>query len=212
MNKAKFQTTFLAMCEMYDKEVSKPLTKLYFSVIEAAGLSDEDFQSAVAHVMATHKYASLPKPAEIIECISGSPDDAAIIAIQKLESAIRSVGPYDSIAFDDPVLHVLVSGAEGGWPGLCQMTTEEWKFERMRLIKSYKAFAGRRLPDNVDHLAGICERDNGGRFPEWKPTIHYTGERKVKQVEHKVKEIASVSMPKECKAIVDELHKKMGGK
>lgn len=189
MNKNKFEITFLAMCEMYDKEVSKPLTKLYFSVLEAAGLSDEDFQRAVAHVMATHKYASLPKPAEIIECVAGSPDDAAIIAIQKLESAMRDIGGYDSIAFDDPVLHVLVSGAEGGWPGLCQMTIEDWKFERMRLIKSYKAFAGRRLPDNTDHLVGIHESDNGGRFPDWKPTIHYIGEHKVKQIARDEREI-----------------------
>ncbi len=70
MDKIKFQTAFLALCEMYDKEVSKELTQLYFSVLEDAGLSDEDFDRASKHVMKTHKYNTLPKPVDFIEAAS----------------------------------------------------------------------------------------------------------------------------------------------
>ena len=172
MTLAKFQTTFLAMCEMYGKEVSKELTQMYFAVLSGAGISDEDLQKAVSHIMATRKYSSLPLPAEILEHAQGSPEDAALIAIQKLETAMRGVGAYDSVMFDDPVLHALVSTSEGGWPGLCQMPLDDWKFEKQRLVKAYKALSTRGVPQQVKQLAGISEKDNAGKFPAWKPTVH----------------------------------------
>ena len=187
MTKDEFKQGFLFLTEMFNKTPSKPFTRMYFEIVKH--LNVREWEEAIKATLQIRKFTNMPTPGEILEHAQGSPDDAAIIAIQKLENAMRDIGGYDSIAFDDPVLHVLVSGAEGGWPGLCQMTTEDWKFERMRLIKSYKAFAGRRMPDNIDHLVGIHESDNGGRFPDWKPTIHYIGEHKVKQIARDEREI-----------------------
>jgi len=196
MNMKDFNEGFLALCEMTDKTPSKPYTKFYYEAVKH--LDVKEWEKSIAHVIQNRKYTNMPMPAEILEHAQGDPEDAAILAIQKLENAMREVGAYDSVKFDDPVLMVLVSGAEGGWPGLCQMPLDDWKFEKPRLIKAYKALAMRGVRGDIKHLAGISERANGEAFPEWEPTVHLIGD------EGQIKMLSTEDEPKQLQGKIKE--------
>ena len=211
MNDKEFKKGFLVLTEMFNKNPSKPFTLMYFETVKH--LAASDWQNAIKVTLQNRKFTNMPTPAEILEHAQGSPEDAAIIAIQKLETAMGSVGAHDSVMFDDPVLHALVSTSEGGWPGLCQMPLKDWKFEKQRLVKAYKALSSQGVPQEVKQLAGIAERENGGSFPSWKPTVHRIGNSpKATMIENeKVLAIEGKSefapMPEEFKAAVRKLGK-----
>jgi len=188
MTEQEFKQGFLVLTEMFNKNPSKPFTLMYYETVKH--LEAKDWQEAIKITLQSRKFTNMPTPAEVLEHAQGSTEDTALIAIQKLEGAMRDVGAYDSVKFDDPVLMVLVSSAEGGWPGLCQMELSDWKFEKLRLVKAYKALSMRGVRGDIDHLAGISERSNGGSFPEWEPDIVMIGDgATIKRLEGEIKEL-----------------------
>ena len=140
MTQDKFDVAFLGLCVTFgQKDNIKELAQVYKKFLDAQGFTDEDFASAVNHVMATHKYNTLPKPADLIGGVKGDPDTQALFAIETLDKAIRDHGGYMSIIFQDPILGEIVSTFEGGWPGLCACTTEELIWHKKHFEKVYRA-------------------------------------------------------------------------
>jgi len=137
MTKGKFKPTFLALCVMFKTEPTPELTKLYFDVLST--MTDEEFDSSVKHLMATYKYNTLPKPADILESVKGDPEAQAMFAIEALERAMRDHGAYESVTFQDPILGEIVANHDGGWIGLCACTLDEWTWIKKDFIKMYKA-------------------------------------------------------------------------
>jgi hypothetical protein len=126
------------LCVVANREPTDILLSTYYALLK--DLTPEQFKSAVTNVLADRQYSNLPVPANIREAAIGKLDDEALIALAKLERAMSTWGAYRSIAFDDPVIHAFVA-ANGGWPFLCRMEGDQWKFKRIDFVKSYKAFA-----------------------------------------------------------------------
>jgi len=61
----------------------------------------------------------MPKPADIIRAIKGNSQTQSLQAWSKVEDAIRLVGPYRSVVFDDLAIHGVLQEM-GGWVKLCQ--------------------------------------------------------------------------------------------
>jgi len=62
----------------------------------------------------------MPKIADIVRMIDGSTQSAAATAWAKVMRAVGSVGQYQSLAFDDPVIHLAIDET-GGWISLCRI-------------------------------------------------------------------------------------------
>lgn len=86
---------------------------------------------------------------------------AGIVALAKFEEAMRDVGAYKTVVFDDPLIHLVV-GRMGGWPKLCAMPESEWKFARRDFEKMYDHAAGEPIPlmEIPPALPGIHEIAN----------------------------------------------------
>src|SRR5690606_37498796 len=69
----------------------------------------------------------MPKPSDIIKMMSGSTQDSAMIAWSKVDKALRQVGTYSSVVFDDPVIHRVIHDM-GGWVSLGVKNDKEWPF------------------------------------------------------------------------------------
>jgi hypothetical protein len=140
MTKHEFKAPFMAMCEIKDRTMSNVGMDLYYETVKH--LDVETWNRAVSGVIANNKYAGIPQPAEILEATGQNEDkDAqAMLAMEKIKEAIRDHGPYQSVVFDDPIIHMLVSSHDKGWPGLCDMTLEEHKWLWKDWIKLYKAY------------------------------------------------------------------------
>lgn len=157
MTKIDFFPIFTLLCETYNREATKTLASAYFMVLE--GLTISEFQTAVKSVLATRKFTNLPMPADILEIVNGNPDDVALIALKELEDAMSIHGAYRSVIFKDKVIMACVKGM-GGWQGICQVTSDEWKFQKQEFLKLYRAYHRNGKYPEVDYLVGKNEHQN----------------------------------------------------
>jgi len=154
-----FADMMLLVAEQYSKKPSDGLIALYWQ-----GLKGYDFQAvqdAVGrHLGNTDTGQYMPKIADIIRMMTGSTLDAALVAWAKVDRAVRTVGPYESVVFDDPLIHRVLHDM-GGWCGLGSKTDDEWPFVAREFENRYRGFKSRN--ERVDYPAkmiGIHEAHN----------------------------------------------------
>lgn len=157
LNKTKFSEGMSLLCETYQREPSKLLMKAYYMALK--DLNDTDYEQAIGNVLQDRKFNKMPMPGEIREYATGSIDDKATLAYDAFTKGKAKTGAYDSVCFDDKIIHAVVE-AMGGWSGLngvCMITEDEWRFKRKEFIDLYKAISrqsGREIPEK---LIGISE-------------------------------------------------------
>ena len=83
-------------------------------------------------------------------------------AWSRVDKAVRRVGPYQSVVFDDAVVHRVIDEM-GGWIKLCNTPSEEdYKFQGLEFSRRYRAYviAGGAGSDYPRHLIGMTEAEN----------------------------------------------------
>jgi hypothetical protein len=106
----------------YDKEVTDPLSEIYFRALMA--YSVEQIERAVNQIIITSKF--FPKPSELIELIEGSPDDQAAIAWEVANEAMRKAGYFQSVLFEDAAIGAALITTFGSWTGFCEAMHQVW--------------------------------------------------------------------------------------
>lgn len=97
-----------------------------------------------AHAIDAERGQWAPKPADIVRQLHGTHTDRSLIAWGKVMDAAQRVGAYESVCFDDGLIHATVEDI-GGWVTLCRTQTDELPFLQKRFCDSYRAYA--RRPD-----------------------------------------------------------------
>jgi hypothetical protein len=102
----------------------------------------------------------LPRPADVIRMLQGSTQDSALVAWAKVDRAIRTVGMYRSVAFDDALIHRVITEM-GGWIALGTKDDSEWPFLKNEFVNRYRGYRGRNeIPEYPPVLTGIAEASN----------------------------------------------------
>ncbi|EON13421.1 DUF6475 domain-containing protein [Pandoraea sp. SD6-2] len=102
----------------------------------------------------------LPKPADVVKMLQGSTQDSALLAWHKVDKAVREVGTYVSVAFDDALIHRVVFEM-GGWVSLGTKDESEWPFLKNEFVNRYRGYRGRsQVPEYPPLLIGIAETTN----------------------------------------------------
>lgn len=102
----------------------------------------------------------LPKPADIVRMLQGSTQDSALTAWAKVDHAVRTVGTYRSIAFDDSLIHRVITEM-GGWVSMGAKSEDEWPFVRNEFVNRYRGYRTRSaMPEYPPVLIGIAEAQN----------------------------------------------------
>lgn len=161
----KFKAMIAAMYELYrqGKNLSPTTMSLWYRALE--GYELEVISAALSrHSRNPDTGQFLPLPADVVRLIEGSSDDVALQAWHKLDRALRSIGTYQTVVFDDPVIHYCVAGL-GGWIKLGTFTEDDWKFQRQAFITLYRG-ARQRAPEYPRLLLGIAAADNGEKHRE----------------------------------------------
>lgn len=128
------------------------------------GLKDLDLQ-AVRHALNTHVQNPdtgqfMPKIADVRRMLGGTTQDSALRAWAKIDKAVRHVGSYASVAFDDPLIHRVLHDM-GGWVGLSSKSEDEWPFVAKEFENRYRGYAMRNeRPEYPPVLTGIAEAEN----------------------------------------------------
>ncbi len=166
----KFTTMMLGIGEIYRITISKFLTKIYWQSLEQFAWQDID-NALQAHIHNPDCGQFFPKPADVVRFIEGSGETRALQAWSKVEQAISQVGIYQSVVFDDPLIHAVLESM-GGWVKLCSVTFEELPFRANEFQKRYMGFVNKKPERHPKYLAGITECENAKNdFPIPAPLL-----------------------------------------
>lgn len=176
-----FARTLLAVADYYGKELSENVVDLYWN-----GLREYDLQSVKkalwAHVRNPDTGQFMPKIADVAKVTQGRTDDQAAIAWSKVNQAVRRVGTYQCVVFDDPVIHRVIADM-GGWVLIGSKDDKEWPFVAKEFENRYRGYRMRdETPEYPPVLIGMANAHNSQNGFRENPPILVGDERKADQV------------------------------
>jgi hypothetical protein len=108
----------------------------------------------------------MPKPADVIRVIRGNGESICLQAWSKIERAIKHVGPYQSVAFDDAGIHAVLEQM-GGWVQLCRTSERNLSFVAKEFQNRYKAYRYHPPIEYPRYFVGLSEHQNSQQdFPK----------------------------------------------
>ena len=169
-DKPDFLAGLNACMELYGKpKVSEMTARMWWSALERFSL-DDITAGFNRHCQDPDQGQFFPKPADIIRNISGNTQTQAQTAWTKVDKAIRTVGPYESVVFDDQIIHAVVQDM-GGWTKLAMCDGKDYPFLQNEFEKRYRAYANNPPQSVPRKLVGMTEADynlNRGQYKRGK--------------------------------------------
>lgn len=156
----KFQALMYGIGEYYNREISEMLMEIYWE-----GLKQHEYEAvsraAQLHMKNPEGGQFFPKLGDFNRHLTGSNQDKALQAWAKVDKAVRTIGPYRSVVFDDPVIHAVIADM-GGWIGLGNCSEEtEWPFRQNEFAKRYRGIMDRGgVESYLAKLTGIADMHN----------------------------------------------------
>lgn len=100
---------------------------------------DDVQRGVMRHLLHPERCYFLPKPGDILRYLVDTPEIQALKAWSKIRAALGTVGGYDSVAFDDPLIHTVIQHM-GGWIQLCRSKISEAPFLAREFQKRYRGY------------------------------------------------------------------------
>ncbi len=158
--KRRFASLMVALSDYYKSEISKAVLALYWE-----GLKQYDYASiekaAWAHTQSPDENGRwMPKISDLAKVLQGSTKDQAAVAWSKVDRAIRVVGTYQDVAFDDALIHRVIQDM-GGWVLIGNKTDDDWPFVAREFENRYRGYRMRdEMPAYPRKLVGIASAQN----------------------------------------------------
>jgi hypothetical protein len=143
----------------YGKDVSAFALDVWWNALKPFDLSAVR-DAFNRHLMNPDSGQYLPKPADITRMLGGTTQDAALVAWSKVDRAVRHIGTYADVVFDDPIIHRVLHDM-GGWIGLGMKAETEWPFVAREFDNRYRGFRMRsERPEYPRVLTGLANAHN----------------------------------------------------
>jgi hypothetical protein len=160
----RFHAVIIGLADYYGRQLSEGAISLYWAALKGYELAAVQ-KAAEAYITGAESSQFMPKAGDLIKLMDGGGAvDQAAIAWAKVEGAIRTVGPYQSVVFDDPIIHAALD-AYGGWEKVCNVPSEdELPFVGKAFQTLYKGLRAQNMMAGVRYspvLHGIAARENG---------------------------------------------------
>ena len=157
-DKIRFAEIMSAMAELYEMNLSDVVMEIWFKSLSEFPV--DTVSIAVFDYMKNPDCGRYkPKPADIIKMITGTTTDSSCLAWTKVEKAVRMIGDYRTVVFDDPIIHKVITDM-GGWIGFGDTTEKEWGFKANDFKQRYRIYASRGQIEPVSKLIGTHESNN----------------------------------------------------
>ena len=157
-DESKFRSLIEALCAAFGRDPSKATFTAYWIGLEQLEITD--VVRAVEKAIKTSKH--MPSVADIRSMAGVMSDETrAMHAWQAVQSAMREHGTYESIRFDDPIIHAAIRSM-GGWTWLGEQE-DDWahNWGRRTFILTYKAFMDTGISaEQAEYLPGLHEAEN----------------------------------------------------
>lgn len=137
-DKQKFAEAFIGTWELHGKTPAPEAIKLAFNALSKYPVA-EVLQGLQRHVCDPDRGQFIPKPADIVRQMRGTPESRALAAWATVEHGIR--GGYQSkanyVVFDDPIVHMVVSEM-GGFSRLGARNESDMPFIQRDFINRFE--------------------------------------------------------------------------
>ena len=162
-DRIRFVTALSALADYYGKPLSDGAIGLYWQGLQNFDM-DQIERAIGIHLQNPDSGQWMPKIADLVRMLEGTSQDAAAMAWAKVQRAVGGVGQYQSLAFDDPLIHLVIDDL-GGWPGICQCSEHELPFLAKRFENNYRAYRNRGgdVPQHLRYLPGVNEIANAAK-------------------------------------------------
>ncbi|PCH57212.1 MAG: hypothetical protein COC15_01580 [Legionellales bacterium] len=176
----KFSAMFLGVSAVYKAQTSDFTTQFYWNALKKYEFCVVE-QAFSRHATNPDNGQFMPKPADIIRILDGTSSDKSLAAWQKVVAAMDQVSVYDSIAFDDAIIHAVIY-AMGGWQRLCDTTISDMPFRAQEFQKRYALFLKQPPLHYPKYLVGIHEESNRPNGFEYKSPVMFGDRAKILEV------------------------------
>lgn len=164
----------------YRRDVSKFALSVWWQACKAFDL-EQVSKAVTAHAMDPERGQFPPMPADIVRVLQGTHTDRALIAWGKALDAMRTVGAYQSVVFDDGAIHAVIDDM-GGWPKICRSTMDELPHVQRRFTETYRAYSRRTDLPYPPKLLGESEQENNKYGYRAAPPLLIGNPEKARQV------------------------------
>lgn len=177
-DEVRFLELFTGLCEVKNKKFSQVLLSVYFEALKEYSI--EDVEKSIGNSIKLGKYPVIPQPVELIEYITGgseSLEDKAIVQASRVLNAVRQIGGYSSVCFDDPITNAVIKQAFSGWGKLCNdLIEQDEKWFLKDFAKIYQTYSRNNIRHN-GRLIGKQEQSNISHgYSVITPEIIYIGD------------------------------------
>lgn len=157
-DRKRFSAIMHGVAEYYGKPISKASVEIYWRGLSHLTVDDVE-RGTAAHMQDADSGQYMPKIADILRHVSGNAQTKAMQAFAKVERAIKRVGTWESVVFDDPIIHAVIDDM-GGWILLGQCQEKEWPFKAREFEQRYRGYVQTGLTAHPAKLIGLSERAN----------------------------------------------------
>lgn len=164
-----FDEIWMQAHEIYGKRPEPRVVYMVFQSLQAFPLADIE-HALCRHITNPDTGQYPPKPADIVRLLQGSSQSASGEAWAKVDRAIRCIGNYRSVVFDDPKIHAAIERL-GGWQKIALTDEKEYPFLRNNFLKLYQGFTVQPPATFPRKLIGTCEHENSqhSKFERGRP-------------------------------------------
>lgn len=135
----------------YRRDCSDGLIDLYWEGLQCYELDSIRLAIGV-HMRDPEDGKFEPRISNIVKIIEGSKSDRAVLAWSLAQEAAASVGAYQDVIFDDPVIHAAIEDI-GGWPIFCRLSEKDLSYHQHRFSVSYRAHAASQAVSGLTYPA-----------------------------------------------------------
>lgn len=137
----EFQRAFGTLCELFEKEATAIMQAVYFKALSQHEIGQ--VSKAIEAAIVSCRF--FPKPVELLELIEGGGkqalEDAGHLAAVVVINAVKRVGAYNTVVFEDPVTAAVVQDGFGGWVRVCaELATKSEKWFAKDFAELYQVF------------------------------------------------------------------------
>lgn len=158
-DKKRFATILTGVADYYGKELSNGVISLYWQGLQQYDIGAVE-KALWDHTQNPDNGQFMPKIADLTRAMQGRTQDQAAIAWSKVDQAVRRVGTYQDVVFDDPIIHRVISDM-GGWIWFGNQKEDEWPFVAKNFENRYRGYRIRaETPEYSPVLIGMANAYN----------------------------------------------------
>ena len=168
---SRFASILTGVSDYYGKTLSDGVLRLYWEGLKQYDMQAVE-QSLWKHTQNPDNGQFMPKISDVTRMIQGTTSDSALNAWAKVDKAIRLVGTYRDVIFDDALIHRVIYDM-GGWVGLGQKQESDWPFVAKEFENRYRGYKSRNeIPDYQPIIKGLANMHNErGGFQMQEPVF-----------------------------------------